>query len=336
MVAPFDKRQTDYIVVAISVIPILAQNFIGKIGIIGLCVNWLAAGLFSVIISNIIEQNRLGLFDRNHSVAISWSLISMVLNFSLINFNEYYESQTVELWLNVNKAEWLYLLQMLGFLLILFTVMQTWQKKIATIQYLICGFIIGIVSTFLDYSLLWLLFFPVILYQMRTWSNQNWGSLISGLILSIWTCYVCRMFLLGVDNADNFILSYATIIDRLMPTRINYTLWEWVFIAFIALLLIIYSILGYAINVAKTVKASASVTMLSTLCLIITIIATIDIYHLQNYLGMLSIFMSLQISIHQSCLLNIKNEWWTIIIVALLAILSIASLFPLPFNDILL
>lgn len=332
MTQPFSYyKQTDYIVVALSIVPIIAQVLLSDVSAVALCVNWIAAGVFAWIIWDIIERHHLGLLDRNHALSISWTLMSLVLNFALINFNEYETNADVAQWMYVDKSEWKYLIQMSGFLVIIYSVMQTWQHRIDPIRLLSCGAIIGVVSTFLNYSLLWLLLFPVFFYYMRSWSKQNWGSLITGLVLAIWISYIVKLIVAGEDNADGFILSYATLIDNLMPERIEYTFWEWVFMGFTALLLIIYSISGYAINVAKTVKAHSSVIMLSTLSLIITALAIIDLSHLPNYLGLLSIFLSFQISIHQSCLIDAKNEWWTLFLLFLYIVLSIMPLFWSPF-----
>ena len=330
MVSPFDHKQTDYIIVISSIVPIIAQVVLGDVSAIPLCINWLASGILAWIIWDIIERHHLGISNRNHSVAISWTLTSIVLNYALINFNEY-ETGIGTIWFIIGKWEWMYLSQIFGFLIIMFSAMQTWQQRTATINLLVCGLVIGFVSSYLNYSLFWILLFPVYFYHMRSWSKQNWGSLITGILLSIWLCYAIRFAINGEDAADTYILSYTKIIDNLMPDRINYTFCEWGFLSFIALLLIIYSISGFAINVAKTLKAHASIIMLSTLSLIITILAIIDLSHLPNYLGILSIFLSLQLSIHQSCLINIKNEWWTIIILLLFEVLSIIPLFWKPF-----
>lgn len=331
MVSPFDHKHTDYTIVVLSLAPIVAQVIFGGIGAIGLCVNWLAAGLFSWIIWDIIEQHHLGLVDRNHAISISWALISMVLNFALINFNEYENTSSIARWLYVDKSEWRYLFQMLGFLVILSSMMRTWQRRVAPTYFLLSGAIIGVASVFLNYTLLWLILFPFFLYHMRSWSKQNWGSLFSGLILSIWIFYVGKMFIFGEAEADRFILSYSSVIYSLMPERLSYTFWEWVFMAFTALLLIIYSISGFAINVAKTVKAHSSVIMISTLSLVVTAFAIIDLSHLPNYVGIISILLSLQLAIHQSCLIDSKNEWWTIITLIIFAVLGVLPLFWSPF-----
>lgn len=332
MIAPFDKKYTDYIIVAVSVVPILAQVLLSGIGATALCANWIASGLFAWMIWNIIEVNHLGIFKRNHAFPISWALISMVLNFALINFNEYKDGTlAAERWYDIDKFQWYYLIQMLGLLLIIMTMMQTWQNKIATLPLIFCGLITGAVSTLLNYSLFWLLFFPVILYQLRSLSKQNLGSILTGVVLAIWLCYVGRFFLFGIDNADQHFLSYTKILDHLIPDYIDYTRWEWVFIGYIAILIIIYSIAGLTNNVANSVKAYSSIIMLSILSFIITIIAIIDISHLENYLGIIAILLSFQVSIHQSYINSAKNEWWTITIIAGLAILSIVSLFSFIF-----
>ena len=178
MIAPFGKKYTDYIIVAVSVVPILAQVLLSGIGATALCANWIASGLFAWMIWNIIEVNHLGIFKRNHAFPISWALISMVLNFALINFNEYKDGTlAAERWYDIDKFQWYYLIQMLGLLLIIMTMMQTWQNKIATLPLIFCGLITGAVSTLLNYSLFWLLFFPIILYQLL--------SLLSGFAMSV-------------------------------------------------------------------------------------------------------------------------------------------------------
>lgn len=313
----FERKHIDKTIVALSLVPVLLQFFFSGAGAIMLGANWLAAGLFAWIIWDDIERHHLGLVDRNHSISISWALISMVLNYAYVNFNEYEIDQYT-------------LFVVGGFLIILSVSMRSWQMKVAPLQFILSGVIIGLLSSRSSYCLLWIILFPVIFYHMRSWSKENWGSVITGIILAVWMSYAVRLIFIGEESVGHLWHNYSNFVDGLLPDPLTYSIWEWIFLVFTALLLIIYSISGFFLEVAKTVKANASIIMLSTLSLILTIISLIDLSHLPNYLGLLSIFLSYQISIHQSCIIDAKNDWWTVSILILYAVFSIFPIF-LPF-----
>lgn len=332
MTQPFSYyKQTDYFVVAGSFVLVIALIFLSDANPFALMLNWIAAGGFAWIISNIFKRHHLGLIDRDHSISISWALISVVLNYTLLYIKEYESTEKINTWVGVDSGLWEYLLQMGGFLIMIATAINTWTHRIDALRFIFIGILIGGISTFLNYSIAWLLLFPFIFYHMRSWSIQNAGSLFSGIVLAIWIRYFVTILVAGMAAADAFILSYSTLIDNLIPGKIDYTYWEWIFIGLIGALLIIYSISGFAINVAKTVKAHSSVVMISTLTIVLTSFAIIDLSHLPNYIGLLSIFLSFQLSIHQSCIIDAKNEWWTIAILLILAIITILPLIWMPF-----
>lgn len=332
MTQPFSYyKQTDYIVVACSFLLVVALIILSDANPLALMLNWLASGAFAWIIKDIFKKHHLGLVDRDHSISISWALISIFLNYALLYINEYEPTVVGSYWFGISSGIWKDLLQMGAFLFMLATAIDTWTHRIDAGRYLLIGALIGGVSTVLNYSIAWLLLFPFIFYLMRSWSKQNCGSLISGLLLAIWVRYVITMIIAGETQADAFIISYRTLIDNLIPGKIDYTFWEWIFIAFTGLLLIIYSISGFAINVAKTVKAHSSVVMISLLTILLTSFAILDLSHLPNYIGLLSIFLSLQLTIHQSCIIDGKNEWWTIAALIIFAVITILPLIWLPF-----
>lgn len=322
MTAPFDRKSTGIYLIALPLVPIIVHIFMSETSTLALVGNWLFSGIIAWVISDLIDRHHLGTYNNNHALPISWSIISSVLTFALINFNEA-GSSSIDL------------IQMTGFASILYFVTLTWQQRVSPILYMISGGIIGIVSVFFHFALLWIFLFPVIFYHMRTTSRENYGSLFTGLLLTIWIVYCLHLLVFGEASADAYILSYKDIIEEFRPDVLDYTPLEWVMLAFTLLLLIIYSISGYTLNVTKSVMSEGCVTMFSTLSLILAVISIFDITHLPNYLGLLSILLCLQISIHQSCILKARNDWWIISAVIILTIMNVFSIIYDKFADIL-
>lgn len=313
MTAPFSKIYTDYIVVAISLVPIFADIFFGGVGTIELIVAWLMSGAFAWFIFEIIDAHRLGSFERSHTMPIAWSLLAL-----LTNFNQHIYSGGNSLFA---------LLPMLGFLVVVYTVLHTWQNRMSPIEYIISGIAIGVLSTINSYWLIYILLFPVIFYMLRSWSTRNLASLILGILIPIWFTYCFRLFVFGSPNADGFLISYGDIINSFYPTYIVYSFTSWTFFAIIILLLIIYSVVGLSLDVASTVKANWGIVMISVLGLIYAICALIDYTHLPKHLGILSVLLSLLVCINHSHFKSALHDWWIISIIITMIVLDLVPHF---------
>lgn len=313
MTAPFSKKYTDYIVVAISLVPVLADLFFGGVGTIELIVAWLLSGAFAWFIFEIIDAHRLGSFDRNHSIPIAWAILAL-----LTNFNQHIYSGGNTL---------LPLLPMLGFLVVIYTVPNTWQNRMSPVEFIVSGITIGFLSTVNCYWLVYILFFPVIFYMLRSWSTRNLASLILGILIPVWFAYCIRLFIFGSLNADGFLFSYVDIINSFYPTYVVYSFTTWIYITIITLLLIIYSIVGLSIDVGSTVKANWSIVMISVMSLIYAICALIDYTHLTNHLGILSILLCLLVCIIHSHFKSALHDWWIILIIITMIVLNLVPHF---------
>lgn len=310
MIALFEKKNTDLLIISISLIHTLAMTFLAGVSSVTFLINWAVAGGCAFILWDIIEKHRLASLGRNHSRSIAWALISLMLNFVAVNFpGETHDFRSLSL--------------LVGFISFLYISIESWQLKIAPLHYLILGTIVGLLSTYYSFCLYWLLLFPALFYFMRSWSKHNLASLGFGFFFSIWLRYIIQYLIFGEASADNIILSYLSVIEHLIPDTFNYNIYEWIFIAITALLIIIYSIMGFAVNMTKTVKASATITMLSLLSLIISIISIVDISHLTNYIAILALFMSAHMTNLQSYANDIKIDIFILIILLVYAVLDI-------------
>mgnify|MGYP004444508337 CR=1 FL=1 len=294
-----------------SVTPILAHYFLSQMSVIVLFAIWVISAVFAYGIRNVIVRYNFALPESNHSFAISLAL-----------FSPFFTCLYAEL----GTDPIVYLVQAFGILCMVNLIAMVWQQKICPVPLMFVGAIIGLESTYTDYVILWFLLMPAILYIMRSWSGQNFGSIITGYLLALWCVFVFNFFVFDENTARRGIYSLIIFIENLFLYQINYSIIGWVFFAFTALLIIIYYIYGYFYNSAKTVRTHSMVVTFSVLAVLLAVFAAIDVTHLPNYAALISIIFGFQISIHQSCNKDASVDW--LIILWLLVYLILSGFMP--------
>lgn len=304
---------------------VIAQILLTDVNFLALCVNWIFAGCISFGIWYVTKRYHLCGLNEGKAFAISWPILSASMNFSFCYF-----PRTEQFFMSI--------VLMLAMILILYLQLNVWQDRQAIGRHILVGLIIGITSTMLPHTLLWLLLLPVFAYHMRCWSSRNAFSTLTGTLLGIWFTY-CLLFFadkaIGTADtiffsADQMLRNYQTLFHPEFSITLieSFGVWQWLFLGLIALLVIIYSIAALLLNAGNSIRAGASISLISTLSIFMVVIFLFDIHHLSFYTSLLSLFFCIQLTIHQANVHTTFNEWWTIFII--LAMLTLTAL-PLWF-----
>lgn len=305
---------------------VVAQMILDDANELALWINWLFAGVFSAGIWHVTKRYHLcGIYDGK-SFTISWPILSASLNFSLCHF-----PNTEHFYIGI--------LSLMAMLVALSLLLSVWQEEQSAGRHMLVGIIIGLVSTLLPHALMWLFLLPLVTYHMRSWSLRNIFSTLTGAVLGIWIVY-CSLFLReelvgGYTEGSmwmqsgQIIRNYAYIINFESYEQLieGFGLWHWLFLGLIALLVLVYSISAMFLNVGNSIRAGASISLVSTLSLFLVVLSFFDIAHLSIYLSLLSFFLCIQLTIHQANLRTSLNEWWTLIVIISMMALTALPLF---------
>lgn len=280
-----------------------------------LWINWVMAGILSAGIWHIVSRFSLDGGVNVRAFAISWPLLSLTMNFSYCYF-----ARTDLLFKNIA--------QLFAMLAILTLFMSLWQRRQSILKHLLIGLIIGLVSTIIPHTLVWLLLLPIASYFMRSWSARNMFSAITGALLGIWFSYCGIALWQGLSAADEMILQYNIIVQeddiRLLVQGMG--LWQYLFLGFTAVLLIVYSASALFVNTGS-IRSSASIQLIATLSMMLIVLLLLDMRHLTTYLNTFALFLSLQLTINQSNRHSAFNEWWILVLLLISASLSILPFF---------
>ena len=220
------------LLILLSIALVVAQMILGDANVMALWVNWIISGCVAAGIWYVTKNYHLCGIYEGKAFTISWPILSACLNFTLCHF-----PHTEQFIMGI-----LLLLAMLSVLSLLLSV---WQDAYSVGKHLIVGLIIGLTSTLLPHTLLWLLLLPLVSYHMRSWSTRNTFSTLTGAILGIWFVY-CALFFWGgnveegetvISMADQMILNYGSIVqpDNFDLLSVGFGLWQWLFLGLIAL-----------------------------------------------------------------------------------------------------
>lgn len=312
MISPLSRYHASTpLIVLINAGVIVALMFLGDFKPVPLVVNWLVAGLLSGGIWHIVARFSLEGGAKVKAFAISWPLLALTMNFSYCYF-----PHTDLFYKNIA--------QLIAILAILTLFLSLWQRRQAILKHLLIGLIIGLVSTLIPHALLWLLLIPMSSYFMRSWSTRNFFSALTGTAMGIWMVYIGHAFFLGIPAASTVIGQYSVILaqEDLTVLLQGMGVWQYLFLAFTALLLMIYSITT-AINSSGSVRASASIQLISLLSCALVFFLFLDLRHLTTYLCIYSLFLGLQLTIHQANLHSAISEWCVLLILLIVSMLTL-------------
>lgn len=271
-----------------------------------LWLNWGVAGIFSLGLWLLMGKFHLGGVSDGKSMAIVWPLMSVTLNFAYLYFNP---SNPVLFGL-------LHLSALMGIITLMLSI---WQEEQATLRNLCIGLLIGICSTFFPHTILWLLLIPLAMFHLRSTSLRNGCSILTGALMGIWIVYCLYFIGQGAEAADGIIRKFSELFDMASYVEVlsSFSLWHWLFIAMLVLMVIIYSLSAMVLGTGHSVRASACIMLISTLSIASVFFLCIDINNTALYICQLALFLCIQLTIHQANLRSSANEWWTIFIILL-------------------
>lgn len=277
--------------------------------------NWAAAGLLSYLIwLNYSRFNAQGGSELK-AFGISWPLLTSGFQFAYCHFPQ--------------LDDFAYTLVLgVALMLTLSLSMTLWQRHQATLKCLILGLLIGLFSTIVPQTILWLLLFPVVCYFMRCWSLRNACSVLTGTVFAVWVVY-CAIFLAqGSESADQMIGSYRAIMlqEDYSILLQGLGLWHYIFMGITLLTLLFYSFSGFLLGAGQSIQTNFSIQLISMFSLVFLFLMAFDVHHFFINLGLLSVFLSLQLTIHQADVRSALHEWWIVLVILIYAALCIAPL----------
>ena len=286
-----------------------------------LILSWIIAGLLTVGIRHIVARFRLDGGASVKAFAIGWPLLTVVQSSVIFLFPSHFSNPS-----NLSTSL-IPLLQQLAIITIISLQMSLWQRRVAIIKHLLLGLIIGLISTLHPHLILLVLLLPIAGYYMRCLSPRNLLSAITGTVLGIWFIYLilCILPLLGskeggIAAADQMIMAYSPLrllsssLQTLQTPQTLFSPWQLALLIYVVLLLLIHTLTSLAVDLGQSVRAGASIMMLSMISIAFIILLILDASHLSIHLVTLTLLLALLLTIHQANAHHPLVEWWILLI----------------------
>lgn len=312
------NKGVSFFLILLSAFLIIAQTILTDGDPLILWGNWLLSGLCSLALWFVLGRFHLGGVSEGKSMAIAWPLMSVTQNFSYLYFAPTYPAYKC-------------MLQISALMLIVSIGLSIWQDERATLRCMAIGLLISLSAALFPHTVLWLLMIPSIVYNTRSVSARNIYSILTGAILGLWLMYCYLDIFYGHEVADSMPLQFLEVFslsgyDTLFHT---FQVWQWLYLVLMALLVIAYSISAVVLGTGHSVRASDSIMQLCTLSIAVVVFTCLDPGHTALYICQLSLFLGIQLTVHQANLHSSANEWWTILIILGSIALSILPLLPI-------
>ena len=301
--------------ISVSIALTAALMLLGMGNEVMLWINWATAGILSYIIWNNVSRFNLQGGRELKAYGISWPILTAGFQFTYCHFPQY------DSYFKVPP-------QVLVLLLVISTSMSLWQRRQSTIKCLLLGLLIGAVSSAVPHAILWLLLFPITSYTMRCWSARNAFSVLTGAAFAIWVVYCILFFVSGPDQANELFASFSDILkaeDYQLFQCLG--LWQYLFMGITLLLLIFYSITGFLIHAGQSIRVDYSIKLISLISLVFTVLMVFDEQHFFSNLSFFSLFIALQLTIHQANIRSQLHEWWILFIILAYSVLCLLPFF---------
>lgn len=312
------NKGVSFFLILLSAILIVGQTLLTDGDPFVLWGNWLLSGACALTLWFVLGRFHLGGVSEGKSLGIAWPLMSVTQNFAYLYFASDYPAY---------KG----MLQVAALMLIVSLALSIWQDERATVRCLAVGLLIGLSSALFPHTVLWLLLGPVIVYHTRSVSSRNIFSILTGTVLGLWIMYCYLFVFYGQEEADALPLQFAEIFNLSGYATVlqTFQVWQWLYLALMALLVIAYSISAAVLGTGHSVRASDSIMLLCNLSIAVVIFMCLDPNHTALYICQLSLFLGIQLSVHQANLHSSANEWWTILIILGGIGLSVFPLLPI-------
>lgn len=305
------------VLVLLSATVTALQSWAGGAAAWMLWTNWAVTALLAFGVQDTLSRYYLGQVRNGAPFLVSWMVMLATVDYAMLH-------------LPGDTAPWLLLVAMVCLLVVLRIVLSTWEQQYAVPSFFLLGLLVGGLSTLLPFVLGWLVLLPIVLYQMRAWSGHNAWSSLTGIVLGIWTVY-CLLFLFGgEERADAMLRGYGRLLDTGLPVWPSLQWQEWMFIAFFMLLLASYSMRRLLLVLGDNIRSRANSMMLAMLSLVVAVLSVADLGDIGFCLGLLSLFLSLQMCTYLANVRSSANEWWIFILLVLFLLMSVLpTAFPL-------
>lgn len=317
MILPFSNyRYITPVMILLSILLVVALMILGPYSSTMLWSNWIMSLALTTGVWHIVSRFRLEGGSDVRAFAIALPFINGALQISYCYFCT--QKQFDELRVEV-----------LALVVILILAMNLWQQRECILEQISLGLIIGITSTLVPHIVYWLLLIPLFCYHMRCWSLRNVLAALTGILLGIWILYFSTFAAEGEAKADAMLINYATLIpsgEYHLPVD-GYGVWQYLFLAVHAIVVIGYGISGIVVNVGQTVRTTSSIYLISSLCILLVGLLFADPQHMTSYLCLLAILTSIQITIRQANSRSLAVEWSILFITLASTALSLLPLF---------
>lgn len=200
----------------------------------------------------------------------------------------------------------------------------SWANSTATMQQLIIGLCIGLLSILSPSTLMYGILTILTLFSLRSLSIRNIGSQLTGIAFAIWIVFAISFIFENADSAFNILYNYQSILSnktQILHSSLDWSIW--LYIGFVIFIQCIYSFTGFASSVGHTMQTQGAVTMISILSFGILILMGIDFGNAYIYLPVLTTLAAIHISILSANLQQSINDTITAIIVVLYIMLAL-------------
>ncbi|MBO6012098.1 MAG: hypothetical protein J6P82_01085 [Bacteroidales bacterium] len=223
-----------------------------------LAVHFVLSGLLSLGISYLIDQYRLINKSGSQILFQGWALMYAVLNLSTV-------------FLVSDQPWWHTDIFLIALALIFRLGLDLWQDSDCPVLCLELGAIVGAL-TFLDVqSLYFLIILIALLFHARSVSFRNLSCLFTGILTAVWIVYCILTLFSDPDSGLQYLLTFGHLLEWSLPVlpdlSAGYS--HYVFLAGLAIVLIIYIFSGYFMYGISSLRTRAALHFISSLCLLL-------------------------------------------------------------------
>ena len=302
---------------------LLNTGLVGVLGVLGgaqprqLWTVWCVAGLLTTGIWHVVSRFRLDGGASIKAFAIGWPLLTQVLCFACCH-------------LPADAGFGISLVQQVALLVLLSLQMSLWQRRVAVIKHLLLGLIVGLTSTLHPHFILIALLVPVAGYYMRCSTPRNLLSALTGVLFGIWVTYLVLCLTVGMEVADGLARRYLDALPAWggwAGPWSGLSVVQAVLVGYVLLLSLVYALRGLAVDVGQSVRAEASICLISVVSLAVGVLTAIGAVCLTTGVGMLATLLALQLVVHQANATLPLVEWWIMLVLLVPAVLVLLPFF---------
>lgn len=307
MFAPLSQfRAFTPLMLVLSLLLTAALSFFRPGDGVALWTDWCVAGIVSYLIWRVVSRFDLRGGSEFRAFGISWPTIHAALCFSRCHLGQ-------------DEAWYIVPIQLLALVFVVSLTMSLWQRHSATTKHLLIGLLIGLTSCMVPHVLLWLLFVPVACYHLRCWSPRNLLSALTGAVFAIWVVYCILFLAFGVEVADALLPRYYAIVrdEAILPVFAQLGLWQGLYLGFVVFLVLVLCIAGFLISGSQSVRASSTIHLYSSLCLLLVFLLCFDVEHLFVHSALLVLFLAVLMTILQANVHSALLEWSLLVVILL-------------------